>query len=171
MSIKKKLRLNEKAGFSLIELLVVIAIIGILGAIVILAINPVQMMQETRDKRRVADLTNLRSALSLYLLDNEQYPGETWCDSSIGSAGSACPISPAQNDWNYNSAFVSQLIASDYMGKMPVDPINNSESYYYYEPNCGNQGSCSVSCCEYSLGCNFETDSLGFVWVYNNIQY
>jgi len=172
----KYFQFDKEVGFSLIELLVVIAIIGILGAIVILAINPVQIMQETRDKRRVADLKVLQSALTLYLEENEQYPGETYCDSSIGTQTSACPTNPPQSDWNYSSTFVSQLIVSEHIEKMPVDPLNDMTYYYYYEPTGTTNPVCdgistTNPCYMYSLGCNFETDSQGFVWVYRDIQY
>ena len=172
--MKKYFRSNM--GFTLVELLVVIAIIGILSAVVVLAINPVKITKNARDKRRVTDLKTIQLALSQYVVKVEQYPSEAYCDSSIGSSGTACPISPPQNDWNFSSTFITQLKSRGDIGNIPKDPINNSTYYYYYEPSC-NQERCSTTvggngkCCAYYLGCNFETDASGFVWVYNDISY
>lgn len=60
------------AGFTLIELLVVISIIGLLASVVLLSLNSARA--RSRDARRVADISQLRSALELYLNDNGTVP-------------------------------------------------------------------------------------------------
>lgn len=59
-------------GFTLVELLVVIAIIGILATLLLLQLNVAR--QKARDTKRVADVTQLRTAIELYYDDNGSYP-------------------------------------------------------------------------------------------------
>lgn len=122
---------NRNSGFTLIELLVVIAIIGLLSSVVLSSLNSAR--EKGRDAKRKSDMTQVRTALELYYDSNGKYPGETYCDSSIGSSGSACPA-PDSGGWNTNSTFYKQITESGYISDLPVDPINNTNYYYYYEP-------------------------------------
>src|SRR6185369_15581327 len=60
-------KLNK--GFTLIELLVVIAIIAILAVVVILTLNPAQLLAQARDANRTSDLSTLKTAISLFQVD------------------------------------------------------------------------------------------------------
>lgn len=62
----------RRAGFSLIELLVVISIIGVLTAV--LMMNLVGARERARDSQKIQDLNNLKSALRMYYNDNQSYP-------------------------------------------------------------------------------------------------
>lgn len=59
-------------GFTLIELLVVIAIVGLLSSVIILGLNSARM--KARNAKRLADVTQLSSALELYFNHNNVYP-------------------------------------------------------------------------------------------------
>lgn len=61
--LRSHLRKNEK-GFTLIELLVVIAIIAILVVIVVVAINPVERINEGRDRTARANARATGTVLS-----------------------------------------------------------------------------------------------------------
>ena len=60
----KMFKSNSK-GFTLIELLVVIAIIGILSSVVLASLNSAK--KKSRDARRVADIGQIKLALSCIL--------------------------------------------------------------------------------------------------------
>lgn len=68
---------RRSAGFTMIEILVVVAIIALLTTIGIISYNSTQ--KRARDGKRKADLEQIRSALVLYRTDNGIYPTSiTW---------------------------------------------------------------------------------------------
>jgi len=121
----------RKYGFTLIELLVVIAIIGLLSSVVLTSLSGAR--ESARDTRRKQDLRQVKTALEQYYNDNGKYPREKSCDSSIGAGGS-CPISPPEDGWDQGSKFYQDFVGG-YMSTLPVDPINNKNYYYQWEPS------------------------------------
>ena len=63
---------KESAGFTLTELLVVIVIIGIIAAIAIP--NLLNAIDRGKQKRTMADLRSLGTAVESYSIDNSYYP-------------------------------------------------------------------------------------------------
>jgi general secretion pathway protein G len=63
---------RRSTGFTLIELLVVVAIIGILVAIA--AINYRNAIERARQRRAMADMRSLSTALESYSIDFSRYP-------------------------------------------------------------------------------------------------
>src|SRR2546428_6919982 len=65
------MRLN-RSGFTLIELLIVVAIIGIIAAIAIP--NLLNAIDRGKQKRTMADIRSVGTAVEEYALDNNFYP-------------------------------------------------------------------------------------------------
>lgn len=66
---------RNQQGFTLIELLVVIAIIGLLASVIIVAVANARA--DARDSKRLADMTQMGTALELYHNTNHGYPAAT----------------------------------------------------------------------------------------------
>ncbi|MFH1412962.1 MAG: prepilin-type N-terminal cleavage/methylation domain-containing protein, partial [bacterium] len=62
----------KNKGFTLIELLVVITIIGVLATMSGIALDSVRM--KARDAKRVHDISEVRTALEMYINNKNLYP-------------------------------------------------------------------------------------------------
>jgi len=84
-------RLRSQAGFTMIELLIVIAILGILAVAVLSAINPMEQSNRGRDTGSRSDAEQLLSAIDRYNAFQGYYPWQ------IGaSEASAIPVAWTQ---------------------------------------------------------------------------
>ncbi len=68
----RSLRQRLAAGFTLIELMVVLVIIGVLAALIVP--NVLDRADDARVTAARTDITNIMQALKLYRLDNQRYP-------------------------------------------------------------------------------------------------
>ena len=78
--------LRKEKGFTLIELLIVVAIIGIIAAIAVP--NLLTAIQRSKQKRTMADLRAIGTALGSYQVDYNRYPTATG-DFSVNTLGGA----------------------------------------------------------------------------------
>lgn len=115
MSVKN----SSRAGFSLIELLVVISVIGILAGLVL--VNLVGVRGRADDARAKSDLKSLKTALRLYYNDYQQYPaGSNGAMMGCGATGtSSC---------SEGGSFSGGAGDTTYMGELP-------QSFAYYSDN------------------------------------
>ena len=72
--------IQNAAGFTMIELLVVILIIAILSGIVYRTINARGLQAKTRDAQRIQDLGVLHRAAELYRAANRTYPTDLYAE-------------------------------------------------------------------------------------------
>jgi len=105
------------AGFTLVEILVVIGILGILATALIVIINPTLQIQRSRDSRRKADLKQIQTGLELYRADIGSYPAAT--NNKVANCPSGVPTSLMDNTCN----------STTYIQNVPKDPVG--PGYYY----------------------------------------
>ena len=116
-----------EAGFTLIELMVVVVILGILAVVVV-----PRVMDRPEQARRVAvknDIQAIESALDMYKLDNHQYPTT---EQGLEALVEPPDTGPEADNWN------------GYLDDIPRDPWGNP--YQYMHP--GKHGEVDV----FSLG-------------------
>ena len=97
--------MRKQKGFTLIELLIVVAIIGIIAAIAIP--NLLNAIDRGKQKRTMADMRSIGTAVESYAVDNNFYPkGMSNLTGASGGtfAGYVTPtyikIVPAKDGWN-----------------------------------------------------------------------
>ena len=105
-------RVRQRAGFTLIEIMVVVFILGLLVTLV--APKIIGRTDEARRTKALADIKGIEEALHLFKLDNGYYP-------TTGEGLQALVQRPA-NAKNYNP--------DGYLDKLPIDPWGNPYSYF-----------------------------------------
>ena len=115
------------AGFTLIELMVVLVIIGVLAALIVP--NVLNRADDARVTAARTDVNNLMQALKLYKLDNQRFPSAEQGLQALVAKPSAGAVPP---NWK------------PYLDKLPNDPW--CRPYQYANP--GVKGEIDI----YSLG-------------------
>src|SRR3954465_1931919 len=110
-----KLRRAAHAGFTLIELMVVLVIIGVLAALIVP--NVLERADDARVTAAKTDVNNLVQALKLYRLDNQRYPTAEQGLQALLAKPTTNPVPP---NWK------------PYLEKLPNDPWNRP--YQYLNP-------------------------------------
>jgi general secretion pathway protein G len=105
----------RQAGFTLIELMVVMVIIGVLAALIVP--NVLERADEAKVTAARTDVNNLMQALKLYKLDNQAYPTT---DQGLQALVTKPTTGPTPGNWK------------PYLDKLPNDPWGRP--YQYLNP-------------------------------------
>ena len=115
LSPLRGLRQRLAAGFTLIELMVVLVIIGVLAALIVP--NVLDRADDARVTAARTDINNLMQALKLYKLDNQRYPTAAQGLQALLAKPTTGPI---PTNWK------------SYLDKLPNDPWGHP--YQYLNP-------------------------------------
>jgi type II secretion system protein G len=117
----KQMRIRrDKRGFTLIELLIVVAIIGIIVAIAIP--NLLNAIQRAKQKRTMADIRSIGTALEAYAVDYNRYPA--------AAGGYALPTGITALPTTTIGASAAGVLSPTYIRTMPMKDGWNSFFLY-----------------------------------------
>ncbi|MDB5177196.1 MAG: putative Fimbral protein [Candidatus Saccharibacteria bacterium] len=121
--------IRKNAGFTIVELLIVIVVIGILAAIVIVAYNGVQL--KARNSSAVAAIQSYKKALTQYAIDHQAYPvngavclGQDYPDTGVFTAASNRSCFRSSSSGVISTTFNNNI--KPYMGNGTLPTPNNS---------------------------------------------
>lgn len=109
-----KTRPRRDAGFTLVELLVVMAILALLASLV--APRVLAYLSSSRTKTAKLQIENISTSLELFKLDNGRYPGT--------QDGLAALVRKTGDYRNWNGPYLKGA-------KLPADPWGNAYQYRY----------------------------------------
>jgi general secretion pathway protein G len=115
---KEKRRQLYKAGFTLIELMIVIVILGLLATIIMPKI--LSRPEQARRTKTKIDIISIESALALFKTD-------TGCFPTTSEGLEALVLNPGIKGYN----------SDGYLDKLPLDPWGNK--YVYISPGVHNK--------------------------------
>lgn len=110
--------MKKQAGFTLIEVMVVVVILGILAAVIVPKI--MSRPEQARIVKAKEDIASIQSALDLYKLDNGVYPTT---DQGLQALVTKPTSDPIPRNWK----------SDGYLQKLPVDPWG--QAYQYVNDN------------------------------------
>lgn len=134
------LQSRKNAGFTLIEIMVVVVILAILATIVIPKI--ISRPEQARVVKAKQDVLAIQNALDLYKLDNGFYPST---DQNLRALTIKPTTEPQPQNWK----------AGGYLQQVPVDPWGHT--YQYLNPGIHNTGGVDI----FSYGPTGQPDGTG----------
>ena len=117
VSRRRNRRTDRIAGFTLIEVMVVIVILGVLAALVVPRV--LSRPDEARVVAAKQDIAVISQALKLYRLDNQRYPT---AEQGLNALVAKPELQPVPANWK----------PGGYLERLPRDPWGNA--YVYVNP-------------------------------------
>lgn len=146
--------LRQQAGFTMIELLIVIAILGILAVAVLAAINPIEQINRGRDTGSRSDAEQLISAIDRYYAFNGYYPWQTgaadtlnvaldWTkfDDTAPTDASTCTVAE-----KLSTPEGGTCTGADELKLSFIERVSDTSYNFLYLYNNGVQGSSTYAC-------------------------
>lgn len=142
-----------RRAFTLIELLIVIGVLAVLAVAVILTLNPAELLRQSRDTRRVAEIKALNAGINGFSSGNPKASLGTssLLYVSLPDSDPACgswALPPLPGPWEYRCApetsyrnldgtgwiplNVANLAKYVSVSALPVDPVNDATRFYAY---------------------------------------
>jgi len=127
----------NRAGFTLIEIMVVITIISILTSVLYVSFNAAR--ENSRDQVRKTDMKQLQLAIELYKAQNGSYPA-SGCGSATNAFYGPGPAQsgsvPSGNYFNCDTDWIVGLVP-EFISELPLDPTSEDEpgQGFYYRSN------------------------------------
>lgn len=145
--------IKSTASFTLVELLIVIGVLAVLTAAVVVIMNPAERLRESRDSRRMQELSSLEKTINVLITQNTNLSIGTSsvvyvsipddASSTCGSLGLPA-LSPG---YTYNCVTTANLRKKNSTGwipidfsssgiamlpTLPIDPVNTTSTGLYY---------------------------------------
>jgi len=159
----KKHKKGGRAGFTLLELLIVIAVLAILMTMAVITLNPAETLRKARDTQRITDLSTLKTAIGLYVAETAS-PSMGSAATIYVSAPTATPFTGTPTEAGFaaynqetsadmrkinGSGWIPIIFADMAIGSpissLPVDPTNitsavplNTDLCYRYVTDTSN---------------------------------
>lgn len=148
MSIVQNIKKRKQAGFTLLEVLLVVAIIAVLAGIVIIAINPGKNLGDTRNSQRSADVNTILNAVYQYALDNN------------GTLPAGIPVAPTAAKEMCITGTVPATCTTNTV--LDMTPLTTSGKYLVAVPR---DPQCPTACLATGVGYTIQQDANGRVTV------
>ena len=146
--MKHKQAKGFTAGFTLIEILLVVALIALLAGIVIIAVNPAKQLADGRNARRRADVSTILNAVYQYEIDNNGQKPAVINQNADCSGTASNEICRTGGDCTNLTDLVNLTTNQTYLPEIPVDPSlpasGNNTGYFINQTTNGRITVCAA---------------------------
>jgi len=109
---------NTTAGFTLIEILIVIGMMSILASVVLSGVNPLRQFAVARNSQRVSDVNALLNAVGNRMAENQ----------GAFESASCPPLPAAVTDMSSTDFDIRPCLVPDFLPELPHDPSQGNNT-------------------------------------------